>query len=284
MKKVFRSASEVIHLFAQQIQSEARCNNVFFETPYNSNLNYGTKLYSYGHHYLLAEFLDKNTVLINDSGYSHTTSQHISQAFQALRQYKIFRYTETNLNSVHNKVINLQRNLARAKKPELYINQILAVWEPLNEYLIYTKAKNYKSNPLYKEIKKIVSLLNNSPAEYKEALKIAAIKKDKSEKLKAKKLLIDQLEKFRTYKTNFVKSEFNYLRISLDKNFVETSGNLKVDIKEAKILYLMIKAGKDIKGHKIGYYTVISINGTLKIGCHNIERKEIENFASLMNW
>ena len=37
----------------------------------------------------------------------------------------------------------------------------------------------------------------------------------------------------------------------------------------------MIKAGKDIKGYKIDKYTVISINGTLKIGCHNINRANV---------
>jgi len=48
-----------------------------------------------------------------------------------------------------------------------------------------------------------------------------------------------------------------------------------VPIKEATILYKMIKAGKDIKGYKIDKYTVISINGTLKIGCHNINRANV---------
>ena len=57
-----------------------------------------------------------------------------------------------------------------------------------------------------------------------------------------------------------------------------------VPVKEAKILYLRIKAGKDVKGFKIGYYTVISINGTLKIGCHNIEKNEMDRLAKMMGW
>jgi hypothetical protein len=45
---------------------------------------------------------------------------------------------------------------------------------------------------------------------------------------------------------------------------------------EGRLLYKMIKQGKDIKGHKIGYYTVISVNGVLTIGCHKIKNfKEI---------
>ena len=46
----------------------------------------------------------------------------------------------------------------------------------------------------------------------------------------------------------------------------------------------MIKAGKDIKGHKIDGYTVIGLNGVLTIGCHKIERKEIDRFAKSQNW
>ena len=76
MKKVYSNSNEVMHLFAQQSQSEARSssNNVYFETPYIDNRPYGSKIYSYGRHYLLGEFIDNNTIFINDDGYSVTTS------------------------------------------------------------------------------------------------------------------------------------------------------------------------------------------------------------------
>ena len=63
MKKVFRSSDEAIHIFAQQSQSEGRYKNVFFKD---------TKIYSYGYHYLLGEFIDKNTIEGND--YEFTTN------------------------------------------------------------------------------------------------------------------------------------------------------------------------------------------------------------------
>ena len=46
MKKVFSSSTDVMHLFAQRSQQEARTSsgNVFY---------YNDKIYSYGHHYLL---------------------------------------------------------------------------------------------------------------------------------------------------------------------------------------------------------------------------------------
>ena len=71
MKKVFSSNYEVIHTFAQRTHPEGRnsSSSVFFE---------GDKIYSYGYHYLLGEFLDTNTILINDKGYGNSTSKHIS--------------------------------------------------------------------------------------------------------------------------------------------------------------------------------------------------------------
>ena len=66
MKKVFTN-SEIMHVFNLQEQTHARTtnNNIFME--YN-------KIYSYGYHYLLAEFIDEKTVFINDRGYSNSNS------------------------------------------------------------------------------------------------------------------------------------------------------------------------------------------------------------------
>ena len=75
-----------------------------------------------------------------------------------------------------------------------------------------------------------------------------------------------------------------YLRVNDKEQTIETTKSANVPIREAKILYDRIQAGKDIKGFKIGYYTVISINGVLKIGCHEIERDEINRIAKILNW
>ncbi len=284
MKKVFNSSSDVIHLFAQKTQNDARCNNVFFENP--KDKEYGTKLYSYGYHYLLAEFLNENTIMINDTGYSVTTSKHISQVRSATSQYKQYFTTKTNINLVHEYILNNKARLTNARKPEMYINNIFSLWSSLNEYYEEMKIKKYKSNPKYKEIKKIVQALENSPVEYKEKLKELSIKKAKSDKLKAAKELKEKLIKFQNYEINSFRIQGinDCLRLSKDGQQVETSQYISVSVKAARYLYALIRQGKDIIGHKIDGYTVISINGTLKIGCHNIDRKEIERFARVMTW
>jgi len=65
---------------------------------------------------------------------------------------------------------------------------------------------------------------------------------------------------------------------------VETSKGAYVPLAQASYLYRCIKAGKDVIGQRIGHYTVNAVNGTLRIGCHNIAMDEVERFAAKMNW
>jgi hypothetical protein len=75
------------------------------------------------------------------------------------------------------------------------------------------------------------------------------------------------------------KKNEDFLRISEDRTQIETTQGVKIDIQEAKILYKMIQEGKDIKGLRISNYTIISINGTLKIGCHKINIKNVHQIG-----
>lgn len=81
IKKVFSSASEVLHRWANQTQPDARQagrSRCYFE---------GTRCYSYGPHYLLGELLQyrgQTVAVINGTGYSHTTSRHIQYVKSAV--------------------------------------------------------------------------------------------------------------------------------------------------------------------------------------------------------
>jgi hypothetical protein len=69
-----------------------------------------------------------------------------------------------------------------------------------------------------------------------------------------------------------------------DLHQIETSKGARVSYEAGKLLFARIKAGKDVKGHDIDGYTVISINGVLKIGCHEIEMAEVHRFAKSEGW
>jgi hypothetical protein len=72
------------------------------------------------------------------------------------------------------------------------------------------------------------------------------------------------------------------MRIEDDR--VVTSRNADVPVREAKILWERMKAGKPVHGEKVGYYTVTSWNGELVIGCHHIKREVVDYFVELYNW
>lgn len=277
MKKVFTSNASCIHTFAQRTHDEGRTpnSNIFFS---------GDKIYSYGYHYLLGEFLnDGEAIIINDCGYSNSTAKHINIIFGATSQYRQFRKTETDIDTVYSSVISAKNSLANARKPELYINPILRLWSKLNEFLEYSKAKKYKSNKKYKEIKAIVTALNNNSEDFKEELKIASVKLAKAQKRKDKIELKDKLEKFNNYEINFFRvGNEDFLRLSKDGESVETSQHVSVKRENAKMLYQMIERGIEIKGKHIENYTVTSINGTLKIGCHSINIESMHKVGKLL--
>lgn len=298
MKKVFSSANEVIHIFAQRTQSEGRSSNVYFDND--------KQIYSYGRHYLLGEFVEINgtAIIINDSGYSNTTTKHISIIRQATRQYTRYNLTEICPRKVLNELKRLQTKLIFAKKPEIYLNEANNLLNSFNSFKPTSKEieeikksqMNYNfdlfNKDEIKEIKKISKVFHWD--NYKEIIekgKELKAKKDKEIKeIGGKAFLIymdlwqnnsipenyfDSIPEKTKQLINLYKNKYSQDFLRISGNEIETSQGIKVDINEAKILYKAILSGKDIKGFKIGYYTVISINGVLTIGCHKINMESI---------
>ena len=268
MKKVF-SNSEIMHVFAQRTQSEGRTSNVFF---------YGNKIYSYGYHYLLGEFLDNNTILINDTGYSHTTSKHINYLRQAVSQYKRFYITETDEKYLLTKLNSELVKLTLARKPEIYINSI--------NYLFgkYCEFQEFKKLPVNKEIKKIHKTANNGVnlEAYKKLIQQKEAK-EKREKLKKFKAVYNDFKNYETHRIYKGLTGFDYLRISKCRQFIETSQEIKIDIEDAQRIAKAIKLGLNIIGQKLKYYTINKFdkNG-LVAGCHNIPKTEIDYILNVI--
>jgi hypothetical protein len=149
MRTVFNNNYDCVHTFAQQTQSEGKTSNrnLFFEHD---------KIYSYGYHYELGRFLDDKTILINDKGYSVSTRKHISLLIGATSQYKQYYTTETDVNLVYQRIMYLRDKLSKARKPQMYINEIFAIWCKLNQYISERKKTELKSEKKYKDLKKFV--------------------------------------------------------------------------------------------------------------------------------
>lgn len=276
MKKVFSTNLDTIHTFAQQTHPEGRnkSRSTFFE---------GNKIYSYGYHYLLGEFIDKDTIMINDKGYSRSTGEHISILIGATRQYKQYYKTTTDIEYIYSHVFNeLRPKLAKARKPQMYINEIYSYWYPLNAYLTERKLKT-KANkdPKYKELKKFVDSLQTQTIiqDIREWTKKEKQKKQEREKRELKQ----KLQKFREYETDYFRIGGNdFLRLSKCAQYIETSQGVKIDIQEAKRYLKLLKTGTQMRGQKIGHYTTISFDKLLRIGCHNISKEQIQYISNLI--
>jgi len=254
MRKVFSSASETIHVFAQRSQEEGRCSNVFFE---------GDKVYSYGTHYLLAEFIDNGEAIIINEGYSSTTSKHISYVTSATSHYKQYFKSDIDVNLVYlriNKNFNL---LPTARKKEKYINEIVKSYNNLKAW-----DKFDKKSQQWKEIKSMYR-------------KVSSVNLDDflaAEKKKKQKAQDVKLQKFFNFEVNRVNGSVDYLRINGD--FVETTQQIRIPREDAKALYKAIVAGVDVTGRKINYYTINKVDKSyLTAGCHKISMKNIKEIG-----
>lgn len=215
--------------------------------------------------------------MINDTGYSQTTSKHISEIKQATRQHKQFFKSSTDLEIVLNTVLDNVKKLQTARKKEKYTLPSIELFEDLNNFLEWKKDTKTKKTPDYK---KIVSLINVIKGDSFSLFLDKDAKRIKAEKAKAEKqrikLLSENISKFKNHETSRIyNSDEDYLRISKDNESIETSQGVTVGIKEAKTLYTMIANKKDIKGFNIAGYTVVSLNGVLKIGCHHINTESM---------
>jgi hypothetical protein len=298
MKKVFKNHSDVCHKFNEQSQSEGRAGNIFFE---------GHRIYSYGYHYLLGEFISPNTILINNKGYSNSTSKHINILEQATRDKKQIEITRIELNLVLNELETLYKKLLKARKTlTYYLNSIIWLHNDFNInknnlngfYLAYNYSRGFQFIELSKACKEQKEKLNrieeirNLAFEYSQSkeylTKIERAKelegtKAQREKEKKEKQRAEQIENFYGYKGSRIYwGDFDLLRLSECGEYVETSQAVKIPIKEAQRYFKLFSSGAKLIGEKISQYTTISSDNFLQIGCHKIEHKEANRIGELI--
>jgi hypothetical protein len=275
MKKVFQSNYEAIHTFAQRTHPEGRnqSRSVFFE---------GNKIYSYGYHYLLGEFLDANTILINDEGYSVSTSKHINILMGATSHYNQFFKTMVDIDYIYSHVFNyLKPKLAKARKPQKYTNEIFALWNSLNGYINERKETKTRRRKEYKQLLKFVDSLQDENA--LESLREWAKKEKEKKQRKEKKTLKEKLNKFYKYEIDFFRiGGIDYLRRSENGQYIETSQGVKIDIDEARRYYNILASGANMRGERIANFITKSFNDMLTIGCHNISKEQINKISKLL--
>ena len=264
MKKV-HNPQNVAHLFANQLQSEARTqtNNFYF---------FNDKIYSYGSHFIIAKHYN-GELLFTLRGYSNTTCKHINHVYNASSHInKIYCYypegsPDQNFTAWINEAEKNIDKLANARKPEKYIFEL----QKINQYAKrYADALNTKMPALLSKITDISE--KNDISEYlAKKQKIA----DKEAQKRAK-IHKENLNKWRNFEisTLYQRDGFDYLRYNKEKQRFETSQRVEIPLALGLKLYDKIKNG--IQFEKVLDYSVTEINKTfIQVGCHKITIKEI---------
>lgn len=293
MKKVFAN-NEVAHIWAQNSQNEGRnsAGNIFFRNG---------EIYSYGHHFCMGKILPSGIVLLTNRKYSNTTSKHQGYVSYAVNHMERVwcaypeKGIESNLKEFQAEMKSAYETiLSPRKRPqtkEAAKQEIARIAENIDKYLAAMGCDmatfQAQQNEGFEELEALylfaqsqdLSQLNQSISTISEERE----RKKEAARLKAEKELKAKIKKWQKGENvSIYGAEKVYLR-AMD-GILETSKGARVSLDSAKVLFDMIQAGKDIKGHNIEHYTVISLNGVLTIGCHKITRKEINKFAQKMNW
>jgi hypothetical protein len=272
MKTVFTN-SEIFHVFNEQKQETGRTSNrnIFFEN---------NKIYSYGYHYLLGEFIDENTILINNTGYSNTTSKHIGMLINATRDKKQFFTEQVEPKKALINLENWLNKLPRAtKNKDIYLLQIDNTFKRYFEFIEYIKKE---ISILNKESHEKIVALKDSFYNNFENLEQEIKEQQKRQKEKEKQAIKENLIKWKSNEINYFRNNTGKDFLRLNSENIETSQGVKIPIIEAKRLLKLIDT-KNIIGQRVDErFIVRSFDNILRVGCHNIDINEINYIKNLI--
>lgn len=285
MRNVFSSHSELAHVWANQLQASGRGGNMFFN---------GASIYSYGSHYEIAKFVEApngdQVVFINSNGYSSSTGKHTRHVINAipLDMDKFFVPFERGYYGQSFNVSDLPKIITKmSAEIELLLSKQLKA--------ISSTGNFQEASRLFGTIVNISKLFNLQKPErpeiwieaYEKAeyLKATADVRQKAKELKA-------LEKEKENLAKWLRNEYNgqlynipiHFRLSRDGETIETTRGARVSKIEAFRLLAKIRANENVKGEKIGGFTVISNDSNeLVIGCHKINWNIANEFLEKVN-
>lgn len=273
MKKV-HTPENVAHLFANQLQDEARTqtNNLFF---------YHDCIFSYGHHFVIAKHYN-GILLFTLRSYSNTTAKHISQVRNASSHLKkvYCYYPDGTHNENFTEWINeAEKNiekLKKANKPVIYLNNLDRIKQQAQSYC------NLFEISIDERLSTILAITDKQEAKEYEDKKQAFILAEKQRKEKElKNNHAKELKKWRNFESSslYLRDGFDYLRFNKEKQRFETSQRIEIPLALGLKLYDKIKNG--IQFEKVLDYSVREINKTfIQVGCHKITIKEINKIVS----
>jgi hypothetical protein len=279
MKKVFSSHSELAHVWANQLQHEGRAANMFFNGPV---------IYSYGHHYEIARFVEaangQKVCFVNANGYSSSTGKHTAHVWNAIPDgiptFKVPFLCGSGWSYSYSR----QHYFNVDQLPGIVAAMVVEINNLCHDQLkARTNFYSFRQAAArYENIVEICGLFNIPVPNRPENWDAAKEKSDhlcntQEDRIKAK--AERELEKSRELLVKWLNHEYNgqlynipvHLRISKDGKLIETTKGAKVDNELALRLLEKLRKGTDVKGEKINGFTLIENTlDHVKIGCHTI--------------
>ena len=279
MRRVLKNHDEVCHVWAQQTQSEGRAGNIFFE---------GKSIYSYGHHFEMARFVDEETVFITTRGYSVSTAKHLSLVRQAVRHKTVFTVPDFNYHpdNVRYLIEKARDHFDKAKRARKFADwEIRSGRESVETTRAYITKFQVQVPDSHVELWQALHTDTYLNGEVQAALlakaraaQVAEREATKQARLKREAEEAAQLAKWVAGELSY--GRFSAMRLRVKEGEVQTTHGARVPVIEARKLYRAIKAGLDVVGQQVGYYKVTRVTDSeLVIGCHNIPMSEVERIA-----
>jgi hypothetical protein len=277
MKTVFTDLSQIAHLWANQLQDNARnsASNFYFNSD---------TIYSYGSHFPIAKHVvnekGEQATLFTERKYSNTTAKHIAIVRHAANHKNIIychnpnSTIEQNFKSWLIECEGIAANLLKAKKPEIYLSQISYIAGKAKRYA------NFHSVAIPENLLIALSIgnkaeyeaYNNKRAEY-EAKEKERLQKELAARHKKELAKWIKGESYRLY----VRDGFDYLRLMEDQ--VETTQGVHIPMEVAKELWYRIKNNALKVGDSFLQYEVLEVSKNIRIGCHNLKRDYLLKFG-----
>jgi len=279
MRRVFSSHSEVCHVWAQQKQDTGRSGNIFFRDR---------SIFSYGEHFEMARFVDSETVFLTVHRYSVSTAKHLSLVRRAVTHKTVFcvpSFTDhqENLMYLIDQAKDSYDEAKRARKyaesriyrAKCYVDQArqymtkfqIQAPDSHKELWLALHTETYLNGDVQAQL---VARARAAQAAEREATKQARLRREAEEAAQLEQWVRGEMDWGR----------FSTMRLRVRGGEVQTTHGASVPVIEARKLYRALKAGLNVAGQHIGYYTVTRVTETeIIIGCHTIPLAEIERIA-----
>lgn len=300
-----RSYGGIAHVWAAQTKERGKASGgrIFFE---------GTKIYSYGHHFMIAQFVDPTTVLLTTATYSQSTSSHQSSVRDALRGlpvdvFEVPRadgFPPDNLRKLKELFEDQLRAAARARRNAMW--HVRQASRAREQHEKYGKRFWPDYTPLPEIDQQFVAdaqertnrgeELNRARWAKREELAREQREKVAQHIIKLREKYPDVIEAWRNneqipyqLQSDLISVGRTLLRVLKDGKTIETSRGARVPVDVAPMMWRAVCIARDRglaqdydgQGVRIGDFALrqIKLNGDVVIGCHEICYDELKLMA-----